>query len=84
MNDDEGTERELVKLMAEHLGANEDEIVPAASLKDDLMMDSLDQIELVLAIEGRFDIELPDSEFEGVKTVEQVFGLVNKAVAARQ
>ncbi len=51
------------------LGVNEDEVTPEASFIDDLGADSLDIVELVMAFEETFDIEIPDEDVEGLKTV---------------
>jgi acyl carrier protein len=51
-------------------------VTPEASFADDLDADSLDLVELVMALEEQFDITVDESELEGVKTVAQAFGLV--------
>jgi acyl carrier protein len=53
-----------------------DKVTPEASFADDLDADSLDLVELVMALEEQFDITVDESELEGVKTVAQAFGLV--------
>jgi len=55
---------------------SEDKVVPEASFGDDLDADSLDLVELVMALEEEFDIEVPVSDLENVKTVGQAFDLV--------
>lgn len=74
-------ERRVVKLIAEQLGINETTIVPTALLIEDLWMDSLDHIEVVMAIEDYFNVDIPDQDCEGIKTVQQVFDLVHKTVS---
>jgi acyl carrier protein len=60
----------------EVLQVDPSKIVPEASFADDLDADSLDLVELVMALEERFGIDVPESELEGVKTVGQAYELV--------
>ena len=62
-------EDKVKKIIAKQLGVNEDQVVPAASFINDLGADSLDTVELVMALEEEFDIEIPDEEAEKIKTV---------------
>lgn len=64
------------KCAVEVLSVSEDKVVPEASFGDDLDADSLDLVELVMALEEEFDIEVPESDLENVKTVGQAFDLV--------
>ena len=64
------------KCAVEVLSVSEDKVVPDASFGDDLDADSLDLVELVMALEEEFDIEVPESDLENVKTVGQAFDLV--------
>jgi acyl carrier protein len=57
------------KIIVEQLGVEEDDIAMEASFIDDLGADSLDIVELIMALEEEFDIEIPDSEAENIKTV---------------
>jgi len=57
------------KIIAEQLGVEEDEVTPEASFVEDLGADSLDTVELVMALEEAFDIEIPDEAAEGIATV---------------
>ena len=57
------------KIIIDHLGVEEEKVVPAASFIDDLGADSLDQVELVMAIEEEFGIEIPDEAAEKITTV---------------
>jgi len=66
------------KIVAEQLGVKEDEITNEASFIDDLGADSLDTVELVMALEEEFDCEIPDEEAEGITTVQQAIDYVNK------
>ena len=64
-------------LIAESLGVSEDEIVPSASFIEDLGADSLDIVELVMAIEKEFDIEIPDDDAEKIGTVQDAIDYIN-------
>ncbi|MDP9105307.1 MAG: acyl carrier protein [Candidatus Eremiobacteraeota bacterium] len=57
------------KIIVEQLGVEENEVTPEASITDDLGADSLDQVELVMAFETEFAIDIPDEEAEKIKTV---------------
>lgn len=57
------------KIIAEQLGVEEDEITMESSFIDDLGADSLDIVELIMAFEEEFDLEIPDSEAEKITTV---------------
>ena len=63
---------ELKKIIVEQLGVNEENITMQASFIDDISADSLDIVELVMNIEEKFDLEIPDSEAEKIATVEDV------------
>ena len=65
-------------LIAESLGVSEDEIVPSASFIEDLGADSLDIVELVMAIEKEFDIEIPDDDAEKIGTVQDAIDYINE------
>lgn len=58
------------------LGVDAAKVVPTASFADDLEADSLDLVELVMALEEEFGIEVPESDLEGVDTVGKAFALV--------
>jgi acyl carrier protein len=60
----------------EVLSVSEDKVVPEAKFGDDLDADSLDLVELVMALEEEFDISVPEEELEGVETVAQAYELV--------
>lgn len=62
-------EDKVKKIIAKQLGVNEEQVVPAASFINDLGADSLDTVELVMALEEEFDIEIPDESAEKIKTV---------------
>jgi acyl carrier protein len=58
------------KIIVEQLEVSEEEVVPEASFVDDLGADSLDTVELVMALEEEFDTEIPDEEAEKITTVQ--------------
>ena len=57
------------KIVVEHLGVDEDKVVEGASFMDDLEADSLDIVELVMAFEEEFSVEIPDDAAEKIQTV---------------
>jgi len=67
----------VVKIVAEQLGVNEGEVTKSASFVNDLGADSLDTVELVMALEEEFDCEIPDEEAEKITTVQQAIDYVN-------
>lgn len=62
-------EQRVSEMIIEQLGATKEEIVPEASFIDDLGADSLDIVELVMAMEETFDIEIPDDDAEKIQTI---------------
>ncbi|MCG6867979.1 MAG: acyl carrier protein [Gammaproteobacteria bacterium] len=64
------------KIVVEQLGVNEDQVTEAASFVDDLGADSLDTVELVMALEEEFECEIPDEEAEKITTVKQAIDYV--------
>lgn len=73
-------EERVKKIVIEQLGVNEDQVVISASFVDDLGADSLDTVELVMALEEEFDTEIPDEEAENITTVQQAIDYVTKNV----
>jgi acyl carrier protein len=63
-------ETKVKQIVAEKLGVSEDKVTPQASFVDDLGADSLDQVELIMALEDEFDMEIPDEDAEKLKTVK--------------
>ena len=59
------------RIIVEQLGVDEEEVTPDASFVDDLGADSLDTVELVMALEEEFETEIPDEEAEKITTVQQ-------------
>ena len=71
-------EQRVRKIVAEQLGVNEDEVKNEASFVDDLGADSLDTVELVMALEEEFETEIPDEEAEKITTVQLAINYVNE------
>ena len=65
------------KIVIEQLGVKEDEVSNSSSFVDDLGADSLDTVELVMALEDEFECEIPDEEAEKITTVQQAIDYVN-------
>jgi acyl carrier protein len=74
-------EERVKKIVIEQLGVNEDQVVNSASFVDDLGADSLDTVELVMALEEEFETEIPDEEAENITTVQEAIDYVVKASA---
>jgi acyl carrier protein len=72
----------LKEVAAEVLSVDPDQITETARFKEDLDADSLDLVELVMGLEERFDIEVPEDDLEGVTTVGQAVDLVMAKVAS--
>jgi acyl carrier protein len=72
-------EERVKKIIVEQLGVDEAEVVNSASFVDDLGADSLDTVELVMALEEEFDTEIPDEEAEKITTVQAAIDYVNSA-----
>jgi acyl carrier protein len=72
----ENIEQRVKKIIAEQLGVNEAEIKNESSFVDDLGADSLDTVELVMALEEEFDTEIPDEDAEKINTVQHAIDYV--------
>jgi acyl carrier protein len=70
------------QIISEQLGVDEDEVTTTASFVDDLGADSLDQVELVMALEEKFEIEIPDDDAEKLRTVQDAIDYIEKHVKA--
>jgi len=70
-------EERVRKIVVEQLGVKEEEVKNDASFVDDLGADSLDTVELVMALEEEFDTEIPDDEAEKITTVQQAIDYIN-------
>ena len=67
----------VMKIVVEQLGVNESEVTKESSFVDDLGADSLDTVELVMALEEEFDCEIPDEQAEKITTVKQAIDYIN-------
>jgi len=68
-----------IKIICEQLDVPKDDVVPEASFVDDLGADSLDQVELIMAMEEDFDISIPDEDAEKIGTVQNAIDYIKKA-----
>jgi acyl carrier protein len=66
------------QIISEQLGVEEGEVTSSASFVDDLGADSLDTVELVMALEEHFDIEIPDDAAEKIRTVQDAIDYIGK------
>ena len=71
-------EERIKKIIAEQLEVEEDEVVPDAKFVEDLGADSLDTVELVMALEEEFEIEIPDEDAEKIQTVSAAVDYVKE------
>jgi acyl carrier protein len=71
-------EERVKKIIAEQLGVEEDDVVPDAKFVEDLGADSLDTVELVMAFEEAFDIEIPDDRAEKILTVQDAVDYIKE------
>jgi acyl carrier protein len=70
-------EMKVRSIIAEQLGVGEDEVKSESAFVEDLGADSLDIVELVMAMEDEFDVEIPDDQAEGIKTVKNAVDFIN-------
>ena len=70
-------EERVKQIIIEQLGVDEGEVTPGASFVDDLGADSLDTVELVMAFEEAFEIEIPDEQAEKIRTVKDAVDYIN-------
>lgn len=73
-----GIEDKVKQIIVDQLSVEEGEVTPNASFVDDLGADSLDRVELIMAFEEAFDLEIPDEEAEKIKTVQDAIGYIEK------
>ena len=73
-------EERVKKIVVEQLGVKEDDVTSAASFVDDLGADSLDTVELVMALEEEYKTEIPEEDAETITTVQQAVDYVNSHV----
>jgi len=71
-------EERVKNIIVDQLGVDEVEVAPSASFVDDLGADSLDTVELVMAFEEEFDIEIPDEDAEKITTVKEAIEYIAK------
>ncbi|MBI3753174.1 MAG: acyl carrier protein [Deltaproteobacteria bacterium] len=74
-------ENKVKKIIVDQLGVTEEEVKPEASFVGDLGADSLDTVEMVMAFEEEFNIEIPDEDAEKIKTVKDAVDYINKKAA---
>lgn len=70
-------DQEMIDIIVEQLSVEKEKVVPNASFVDDLGADSLDLVELIMAMEEGFDIEIPDEDAEKITTVQDAIDYVN-------
>jgi acyl carrier protein len=68
----------IKQIVVEHLGVDEDKVTPEASFIDDLGADSLDTVELVMAFEEAFNVEIPEDAAEKIATVKDAIDYIEK------
>jgi acyl carrier protein len=73
-------DEKVKQIIVEQLGVDEGEVTPSASFVDDLGADSLDTVELVMAFEEAFDIEIPDEDAEKIRTVSDGGQVIWRAI----
>lgn len=71
-------ENKVKKIIVDQLDVTEEEVTAQASFVDDLGADSLDVVEMVMAFEEEFGIEIPDDDAEGIKTVQDAMDYISK------
>ena len=71
-------EQQVKAIVAEQLGVKAEQVTSAASFVDDLGADSLDTVELVMAFEEAFEIEIPDEDAEKIRTVKDAIDYIDK------
>ncbi|MGB7031367.1 MAG: acyl carrier protein [Syntrophobacteria bacterium] len=70
----------VVEIISNQLGIDQGDVTPEASVVDDLGADSLDVVELVMALEEEFNLEIPDEEAEKIKSVNDIFSHLENAL----
>jgi acyl carrier protein len=76
-------EERVKQIIVEQLGVDEAEVTPKASFVDDLGADSLDTVELVMAFEEAFDVEIPDEDAEKIRTVQDAISYIEAHAKAK-
>jgi acyl carrier protein len=83
MADHEALHGRVKQIIVDQLGVDAAEVTPAASFVDDLGADSLDTVELVMAFEEEFDVEIPDEDAEKLQTVGQALEYLKAKLPAK-
>ena len=73
-------ERRVIEIIVEQLGVSEEEVTLEASFIDDLGADSLDLVELIMALEEEFGLEISDEDAEKIQTVQDVINYINEHI----
>jgi len=84
MNEMSDVAERVKKIVVEHLGVDEAKVVENANFIDDLGADSLDTVELVMAFEEEFGVEIPDDQAETIATVGDAVRYLDKATAEKK
>jgi acyl carrier protein len=71
----------VMRIISGHLGIGAEEVVPEASLVDDLGADSLDTVELVIAFETSFGVEIPQTDVDRIRTVQDAINYVEMRIS---
>ncbi len=71
----------IKKVIVDKLEVDENEVTPEASFAEDLGADSLDVVELIMALEEEFNIEIPDVDAEGIRTVQDAVNYIEQKLA---
>ena len=77
-------DEKVKQIIVEQLGVDEAEVTPNASFVDDLGADSLDTVELVMAFEEAFEIEIPDEDAEKIRTVQDAISYIDQHAKAKK
>ena len=72
------TEERVIEIVCENLGVNKEQVTRQTSFTEDMGADSLDIVELVMAMEEEFEVEIPDEEAEHIKTVQDAINFINE------
>ncbi len=75
-------EERVTNIIVNHLNISQEELIPEASFVDDLGADSLDIVELVMAMEEEFDIEIPDEDAEKIQTIGDAIAYLKEKLGA--
>ncbi|MCE5244505.1 MAG: acyl carrier protein [Syntrophobacteraceae bacterium] len=80
--DKSAVQAKIIDIIANQLGVDKEIVTAEANVVDDLGADSLDVVELVMALEEAFDLEIPDEDAESIRTVKDIFDYLEKNKAA--